>query len=74
MGGREPRLASEDLVGELSEAGVDRLVAKPGQSSVDRAERAVIASGHTPVDLIDFASLDHRPSSLCAEQVTQCDV
>ncbi len=32
----------------------------PGQSYVDRAERAVIASGHTPVDMIDFASLDHR--------------
>ena len=46
----------------------------PGQSYVDRAERAVSAAGHAIVDMADFAAADQKPASLCAEEVCLGDV
>ncbi|MFN9426150.1 MAG: DUF4062 domain-containing protein [Cyanobacteriota bacterium] len=46
----------------------------PGNSYVDRAERAVSAAGHTIADMADFPSADQPPASLCAETVGECDV
>lgn len=46
----------------------------PGQSYVDRAERAVSAAGHAISDMADFASTDQDPASLCADKVGECDV
>ena len=45
-----------------------------GGSYVDKAERAVIASGHVPVDMHDFPSIDEVPAQVCIDRVNGCDV
>jgi len=58
----------------LSHTSELRQYPEPGQSYVDRAERAVSAAKHVIVDMADFASADQPPASLCADKVGECDV
>jgi uncharacterized protein DUF4062 len=41
---------------------------------VNAVERAIIASGHVPVDMKDFPAADKPPADLCAERVESCRV
>jgi len=43
-------------------------------SYVNAVERAIIACGHVPVNMKDFAAADKPPADLCAERVRGCDV
>jgi hypothetical protein len=43
-------------------------------SYIDKAERAVSASGHAIVDMADFPSIDEAPAQVCIERVRGCDV
>ena len=45
-----------------------------GRSYVAAAERAIMACGHTVVDMADFPAADQIPAELCAERVRGCDV
>ncbi|MCU1575278.1 MAG: hypothetical protein JWO93_3360 [Micrococcaceae bacterium] len=45
-----------------------------GQSYIDAVERAIISSGHVPVDMIDFTAADAPPAQVCIDRVKGCDV
>lgn len=45
-----------------------------GRSYVSEVERAIIAAGHVPVDMLDFPAADRRPAHLCEGQVRGSDV
>jgi hypothetical protein len=43
-------------------------------SYIDKAERAVSATGHAIVDMADFAAIDQAPASVCIDKVKGSDV
>jgi hypothetical protein len=45
-----------------------------GGSYIDKAERAVSASGHAIVEMDDFPSSDRTPAQVCIDRVQGCDV